>query len=266
MLPPHELKNNEFTKVLRGYNTVEVDEHIKFMLDKYAELYRHNNEMERELRTMTAHFAELSSNEEAIRRAMVNAQRSEHKIISEAEERADLLTRTARHNCDKILVDFRNKIRAERIMLHKLRNAVAEFKEKALLHYHTHLEFINQISPTSGIDPEWELSDEDYANEVLEQMKLDIAQNLRPSSESESVSMPLNTVKDNESQPVRRRALKKTVTVVKKEVLPGDELIDTAIAEAPDRTISFDPVINTSSQDDISAAPTQEIETQHFDV
>ena len=38
MLAPHELKNPEFTKSLRGYSTVEVDEHIDFMIEKYTEL------------------------------------------------------------------------------------------------------------------------------------------------------------------------------------------------------------------------------------
>ena len=33
MLAPHELKNAEFTKSLRGYSTVEVDEHIDFLIE-----------------------------------------------------------------------------------------------------------------------------------------------------------------------------------------------------------------------------------------
>ena len=279
MLPPHELKTNEFTRVLRGYNATEVDEHIKFMMDKYAELYRHNNELERELRTATAHFAELSSNEEAIRRAMVNAQRAEHKIVSEAEERAELLTRTARHNCDKILIDFRNKIRDEQLTLHKLRSAVAEFKEMSLLQYNTHLEFLNQIAPTAGSDPEWELTEEDFANEVLEQMKLDIAQASRQSEsaprEEIRPAIPLVAVQDSEEKPaitrralidgeekpaLRRRTLKKGGNGTK-EVMPGDELIQSAIAASDmdgSGTITFDPII-AEEVSDIPSAPTQEI-------
>lgn len=47
MLAPHELKNREFTKSLRGYSTVEVDEHIDFIIEKYSELYRENDELEK---------------------------------------------------------------------------------------------------------------------------------------------------------------------------------------------------------------------------
>ena len=38
MIAPHELKNKEFSKSLRGYSTVEVDEHIAFLIEKYTEL------------------------------------------------------------------------------------------------------------------------------------------------------------------------------------------------------------------------------------
>ena len=48
MIAPHELKNKEFSKSLRGYSTVEVDEHIAFLLEKYTELYRLNDELENE--------------------------------------------------------------------------------------------------------------------------------------------------------------------------------------------------------------------------
>ena len=46
MLPPHELKNKTFSRVLRGYNSVEVDEHINFIIEQYMELYRQNDELE----------------------------------------------------------------------------------------------------------------------------------------------------------------------------------------------------------------------------
>ena len=47
MLPPHELKNKTFGKAMRGYNPVEVDEYIEFLIEKYTELYRENDELER---------------------------------------------------------------------------------------------------------------------------------------------------------------------------------------------------------------------------
>ena len=74
MLAPHELKNREFTKSLRGYSTVEVDEHIDFIIEKYSELYRENDELEKKLRLTEAQLVALKGVEESIRSALVNAQ------------------------------------------------------------------------------------------------------------------------------------------------------------------------------------------------
>lgn len=75
MLAPHELKNREFTKSLRGYSTVEVDEHIDFIIEKYSELYRENDELEKKLRLTEAQLDAMKGEEESIRSALVNAQK-----------------------------------------------------------------------------------------------------------------------------------------------------------------------------------------------
>lgn len=175
MLPPHELRGKEFSHTIRGYSTAEVDEHIAFILEKYTELYRVNDALEQELQQTKDRLAELEVNSDAIRRAMVNAQREEHKIISEAERRADLIMRTAKSNCDRVLVDFRRKIREERLTLHKLRESVAEFRENALKQFTMSIRYIEELAPKRDSEPEWEKTEEEYAAELLEQMKLDIA-------------------------------------------------------------------------------------------
>ena len=104
MLPPYELKNKDFSKVMRGYNPAEVDEHISFIIEKYTELYRENDELERKLKTAYARLDEIKNEEESIRSAMVNAQRASAKIMTEANDRADIIINTARKSCDRILV------------------------------------------------------------------------------------------------------------------------------------------------------------------
>ena len=84
MLSPSELKKRQFSKALRGYSAIEVDEHLDFILEKYTELYRRNDELEKELSRLQTAYDQLKESEDAIRRAMVNAQREERKVIDEA--------------------------------------------------------------------------------------------------------------------------------------------------------------------------------------
>ena len=175
MLSPAELKKRQFTKSLRGYSVTEVDEHFDFVIEKYTELYLRNDELEKQISRLETELQAVKENEEAIRRAMVSAQKEERKIIDEANDRADLITRTAKMNTDRILADFKVKIREERMTLYKLRRAVKEFKENSLRQYQLHLEFLNGISSDlSAKDPELELTEDDYANSLLEQMRLDL--------------------------------------------------------------------------------------------
>lgn len=196
MLSPSELKNRQFQKVLRGYSMSEVDEHIAFILEKYSELYKRNDELEKEVQRLQTDLEKIKASEDAIRRAMINAQREERKIIDEANDRANLILRTAKLNSDRILSDFKGQIREERVTLYKLRRAVREFKENTLKQYQMHLEFLNQISPDLPVDdPELEMTEDDYANSLLEQMKLDIESGIVPDEMPDE--MP-------EDKPVRR--------------------------------------------------------------
>ncbi len=167
MLPPHELKNKNFSHALRGYSTAEVDDYIEFLLDRYADVYRRNDQLEKELRMAMVKLEELTEKEDAINRALVNAQRIEEKLIREANEKADIITRAAKTNADKILNDFHRKISKERVVLHQLRTMVSEFKSYVLSSYDEHIEAIRLLSPPLDSEPEWETDPEEYTDKVL---------------------------------------------------------------------------------------------------
>ena len=89
MLAPHELKNKTFGKAVRGYNPNEVDDYIDFLIEKYTELYRENDELERKLKIVVTNLDEIRDEEESIRATLVKAQQLGEKIVREANEKAD---------------------------------------------------------------------------------------------------------------------------------------------------------------------------------
>ena len=90
MLAPHELKSKAFSKTLKGYSPAEVDDYIEFLIDKYTELYRENNELERKLKIVVTNFDEIRDEEEAIRSTLLKAQKLGEKIIRDANERNNI--------------------------------------------------------------------------------------------------------------------------------------------------------------------------------
>lgn len=176
MLPPHELKSREFSKSMRGYNPVEVDEHIDFIIEKYTELYRENDEMERKLRIALAQIDAYKNEEESIRNALVNAQKAGASIISEANERADVILRSAKTNCDRILSEFSRKIKTERDTLNKLQRVVSDFKAQLFETYQQHIEYIENINSDVPVD-DISIQDENYSRVIVSRIKEDIKNN-----------------------------------------------------------------------------------------
>ncbi len=176
MLPPHELKTKEFTKSMRGYNPVEVDEHLDFIIEKYTELYRENDALDRKLRVAMSKIDAYKNEEESIRNALVNAQKAGASIIAESNERADVILRSAKTNCDRILSEFSQKIKLERDTLNKLQNMVAEFKAHLFATYQEHIEAIENINSDVPADDVL-LEDENYSRVVVGRIKEDIKSN-----------------------------------------------------------------------------------------
>ena len=183
MLPPYELKNKKkFSMVLRGYAQTEVDEHIEYLIEKYTELYRKNDELERQIRLLSSRLDELETKENAINKAIVGAQKLKDKIIAEAEAEADLITSTARKSTAKILSSFENKIYHEKATLHAMMEQVGQFKAQMLEEYEKHIQLLNMISPEQA-DPEYEKQDGEYVAMIMSDIR-------RAASESVQRTVP----------------------------------------------------------------------------
>ena len=175
MLPPHELKKKNFTKAVRGYAANEVDEHIDFIIEKYTELYRQNDELERKLRTALAQIDAYKTEEESIRSALINAQKAGTKIVAEANERADAIARSAKANCDRMIAELRNKVAKERDTLYRLQRMAADFKTHVFEEYQKHIEQLENLAPELDENGEWNASDEKYVRRVISAIKDDAA-------------------------------------------------------------------------------------------
>ena len=150
MIPPHELKNKEFTRVMRGYSIPEVDEYIAFVMEKYTELYRENDALERKLQSALDNLEAMKDEEQAIRTALINAQKAGKKIVADASDRADKIMRSTKSDCMRVLAEFRDKTAAERKTLAELKTSVAVLKQELFVKYQEHIELIEKLTPNAA--------------------------------------------------------------------------------------------------------------------
>lgn len=178
MLPPNELKKKNFTRVMRGYSSAEVDEYINFLMEQYTDLYRENNDLECKLRNTAAKLDALKKDEESIRSALVNAQRASSTIIAEANERSEAVMQMTKKTCKRILSDFRTSVAKEREELVRLRNAAEAFKAQLFDAYNTHIDLIEKINTSPEDFMKLEDSADDYVQEALRDIKSEVIDTL----------------------------------------------------------------------------------------
>ena len=146
MLAPHELKNKSFSKSIKGYNPAEVDEYIEFLIGKYTEAYRENNELERKLHVVVTNLDEIKDEEESIRSTLIAAQKMADKIVADAKERADIITGAIKERCDAVIAEFKEQLGAEKQEMWELRTRIVEFKKELFDMYRGHIESIKAVS------------------------------------------------------------------------------------------------------------------------
>lgn len=196
MIPPYELENKQFKKAVKGYNTTDVDEHIDFIVEKYTELYRAYNELERKHAEVSAELEMFRNNEDAIRRALVEAQNTKSKIIKDATRRSDVILKSSKENCDRIIADFKEQINHERSTLATLKAQVEEFKYRIFSQYQQHIEYLEQISPDKDTGSEWNLPTSEFAGKVVAQIVLDVEKS-ELENEASKDSADIRTDDDN---------------------------------------------------------------------
>jgi DivIVA domain-containing protein len=146
MLAPHELKNKAFSKSLKGYNAAEVDDYIEFLIGKYTEAYRENNELDRKLRVVVNNLDEIKDEEESIRSTLISARKMGEKIIRDANERADIITGAIKERCDAIIADFKDQLQNEKEEMWTIRTRILDFKKDVFELYRKQIEELQNLS------------------------------------------------------------------------------------------------------------------------
>ncbi len=145
MIAPHELKNKTFSRAVRGYNPVEVDEYFDFLIEKYTEAYKTATELEQKFHKVQAKYAELSNDEESIRSAILKAQKLGEAIVNNAHKEAAAKEDDLRGRCDEIIAQAKLKVEEEKENIVRLRKLALDFQHKLYGDYVKHVEMIQEM-------------------------------------------------------------------------------------------------------------------------
>ena len=177
MIAPHELKNKSFTRAVRGYNPVEVDQYFDFLIENYTEAYKMVSELEQKYNKIQAKYSELSNEEETIRSAILKAQKLGEVIVNNAKNDAKSKEEEIRQRCDEIIQAAKDEVLKEKEQLAKLRKTAIDFQHRLYGDYVKHVQMIREMSLDEQVETELSEADETSFSQVKAQVFADGAEN-----------------------------------------------------------------------------------------
>lgn len=110
MLTPLDIQNKQFSKSLRGYNEVEVEEYLALIVRSMEELIQVNIETTAKISEMEKQLDRYQVMERTINEAMILAQRTSEEMIKSAHEKADFIIQKADDQAKSIISDANNEV------------------------------------------------------------------------------------------------------------------------------------------------------------
>ncbi|MDR1753979.1 MAG: DivIVA domain-containing protein [Eubacterium sp.] len=98
-----DIKERRFEKGFNGYRTEEVEEFLSEAADQFKKLSDENKELEKKLEVLADKIREYRNDEEALKDALLGAQKLGNLAVNEAKEKAKKLVDSATEERDNIL-------------------------------------------------------------------------------------------------------------------------------------------------------------------
>ena len=196
MLSVKDINNKRFEQARPGYKPEEVDDFLREIAHQITQYQKDKEETEKKIAVLVDSVREYKKDEDALKDALIGAQKQGRAVIADAQAQADKILADARAKADEIIGSTRVQLEKEKRCLIKMQQEVSDFKANLLNMYKQHLEQITAI-PDYDDDDE----DEEIAEEVAEAIE-------EAAQKEEAVSAPQATSQDMEATKVLENPFK----------------------------------------------------------
>ncbi len=146
MTTPQDIKEKTFEKaVFGGYDMASVDTFLETLSEDLALLQKENATLKAKMKVLVDKIEDYRSNEDAIRLAVLSAQRLGGTIEQEARDKAAVIVADAQNEADKLTRDARLELDMEKARLAEAKEASARFVENMELLCNRQLSFLQKV-------------------------------------------------------------------------------------------------------------------------
>ena len=162
MLSVKDINNKRFEQARPGYKPEEVDDFLREIAQQITQYQKDKEETEKKMTVLVESIREYKKDEDALKDALIGAQKQGRAVIAEAQEQADKIIAEAKIKADEIIGSTRVQLEKEKRCLVKMQQEVSDFKANLLNMYKQHLEQITSI-------PDYDDDEEDIPEESIEE-------------------------------------------------------------------------------------------------
>ena len=130
MLTPQEVSEHAFTKAFNGYNMTMVDEFLDILTADYTTLYKENATLKAKMKVLVDKVEEYRSTEDAMRKALMTAQKMADDLVAEAESKRNQLMQNAEADARARVAELQQSIRDEQARLTAAQQSTAAYVRK----------------------------------------------------------------------------------------------------------------------------------------
>ena len=147
MLTPQEVSEHAFAKAsFGGYNMAMVDEFLDVLTADYTTLYKENATLKAKMKVLVDKVEEYRSTEEAMRKALLTAQKMADELVAQAEAKKTELLKNAETEAKARIAELQQDIRSEQMRLTAAQNATAAYVGKLKELYQHEMDYLNGLS------------------------------------------------------------------------------------------------------------------------
>ncbi len=173
MISANDIKERKFEKAAFGYKQEDIDDFLAELISEFDEMDAEREDLHSKIQILADKVREYRQDEEALKDALLGAQKQGHQVIAEAQQKADDIIAKAQEKAQALIDEAtvqheaameknRAEIEKEKENLLEAQKQVSEFKKTLFDMYKTHLEMISAM-PEIEIDeeetPEYDISE-----------------------------------------------------------------------------------------------------------
>ena len=156
MITAKDINTMRFEQAKPGYKPEEVDDFLKKLADQITGMISEKEDTEKKIEVLVESIRRYKADEEALKDAMIGAQKQARAvmgeaqekaaaIIAEAQQKAEQIISAANVKADEIIGSTAVRAQKEQEKLETMQAAVTSFKSDLLAMYKSHLELITAL-------------------------------------------------------------------------------------------------------------------------